>query len=124
MSYKVEGQVVSMKAENIMAEAYVCVELGTNAQEVDLPSATSDITFGVIQSTAAAVGDAVPVMINGITKVVANAAIAKGVPLYLAATTGRVDDSSDTGYPVGLSMEACSNAGEIINMLLGNYTSA
>jgi hypothetical protein len=123
MSYKVEGQVVPMKAENIMAEAYVAVELGTNAQEVDLPSATSDIPFGVIQSTAAAVGDAVPVMVNGITKVVANGAIAKGVPVYIAATTGRVDDS-DTGYPLGLSMEACSNAGEIINILLGNYTSA
>lgn len=117
-TYNVPGQIVSMKAENIMAEAYVVVELGTNDQEVDLPSATSDIPFGVIQSTAAAVGDAVPVMISGITKCVANAAIAAGVPVYIAATTGRIDDV-DTGTRVGLSMSACSNAGELVNVKLG-----
>ena len=111
-NYNVGGDIVSMEAENAMAERYVCVEVGAAEGQVDLPSATSDIVFGVIQETAVA-GQAVPVQINGITQVVAGSAISLGTIVYLQATTGRVDDV-DTGTAVGLALTACAADGEIV----------
>lgn len=111
-NYNVGGTQVSMEAENTMAEAYVVVELGTVEGRVNLPSATSDIPFGVIQQTAVA-GQAVPVQIDGITQIVCGGAIALNTLVYLQATDGRVDDV-DTGYPVGLAMSATAAAGELV----------
>ena len=101
-----------MEAENAMAERYVFVEIGSAEGQVDLPSATSDIPFGVIQETAVA-GQAVPVMISGISQVVAGGAIALGARVYLQATTGRVDDV-DTGTCCGVSLSATAADGEIV----------
>lgn len=103
---------ISMEAEAAMAERYVVVEYGTSEGQCDLPSATSDLPLGVIQETAVA-GQAVNVQIDGIAQVVSNAAIAAGSLVYIAATTGRVDDS-DTGTAVGLALTASSAAGEVI----------
>lgn len=111
-AFQVGGTVVSAEAENAMTERYVVVELGSAEGQVDLPSATSDLPFGVIQETAVA-GQAVPVQIDGIAQIVANGAIAMGALVYIAATTGRVDDS-DTGTCVGLALTATSGAGEIV----------
>jgi len=129
MAYEIRGLVAPFKAENIMAEAYVVVELGTNEDEVDLPSAVTATPLGVVQDTAAAVGDSVPVMLSGITKVVANGAFSKGDQLAVAATTGRVDTVSglDSSFnpeagaaqkPIGIALEAADAAGEIVPMLI------
>src|SRR3990167_7317661 len=69
----------SWKAENAMTEAFVCVELGTNDYDVDLPdTVASDTIVGVIQETAATAGTSVRVRVKGITKVVAKGAFSKG----------------------------------------------
>ncbi len=111
-NYSVGGTIASFEAENAMTERYVVVEYGTSEGQVDLPSATSDIPLGVITQTAVA-GQAVPVQLDGIAQVVSNAAVAAGVLVYIAATTGRVDDV-DTGTAVGLSLTASGAAGELI----------
>jgi len=111
-NFNMGGNIAPMEAENAMTERYVVVELGAAEGQVDLPSATSDIPFGVILETAVA-GQAVPVQIDGICQVVANGAVAMGALVYIAATTGRVDDS-DTGTAVGLALTACAAGGEII----------
>ena len=120
---------ITFKAENIFAEAYVVVELGTSADQVDLPDATTDTPLGVIQDVAASAGLAVPVRLAGITKVVANGAFSKGDLLGIAATTGRVDTISglDSSFnpeaataqkPIGIALEAATAAGQIVSMLI------
>jgi len=129
MAIKSRGQTLPFRAENDMAEAYVVVVIGTSEGQVDLPAATTDTPLGVIQDTAAAIGDSVPVMVDGVTKVVAFAAFSKGDLLAIAATTGRVDtvsglDSSfDWGSataqkPIGIALEAAADAAEIVSMLI------
>ena len=114
----------SWTAENAMTEAFVCVELGTNDYDVDLPdTVASDTIVGVIQETAATAGTSVRVRVNGITKVVANGAFSKGDTLVAAATTGRVDTigtSSDytEDIMIGIALEAADAAGEVIEMLI------
>ena len=123
------GQVLPFEAENIMAEAYVVVVIGTNSDQADLPAAVTDTPLGVLQDTAAAVGDAIPVMVDGVTKIVANGAFDKGDQLAIAATTGRVDTVSglDSSFnpgeataqkPIGIALEAATEAGQIISMLI------
>mgnify|MGYP001568427226 FL=1 len=111
-NFNVGGTIVSAEAENTMAERFVVVEYGSAEGQVDLPSATSDIPFGIIQEEAVA-GQAVPVQINGISQCVAGGAVAAGALVYLQATTGRVDDA-DTGFCVGMALTACAANGEII----------
>ncbi len=111
-NFNMGGNIVSMEAENAMTERFVVVEVGAAEGQVDLPSATSDIPFGVIQETAVA-GQAVPVQIDGITQLVAGGAVALGALVYLQATTGRVDDV-DTGTAVGLALTAAAADGDLI----------
>lgn len=107
----VGGTRVSMEAEAAMTERYVVVELGTAEGQVDLPSATSDIPFGVILETAV-LGQAVSVQIDGICPIVCGGAIALGSRVYIQGTDGRIDDV-DTGTCVGLAMSATTAAGEL-----------
>jgi len=128
MATKHTGLVLPFRAENDMDEAYVVVVIGSSEGEVDLPAATTDTPLGVIQDTASE-GDSVPVMVSGVTKVVAHAAFSKGDLLGIAATTGRVDtvsglDSSFDGgtataqKPIGIALEAATDGGQIVSMLI------
>lgn len=114
----------SWKAENAMSEAFVCVELGTNDYDIDLPdTVASDTIIGVTQETAPTAGQSVRVRVSGITKVVANGAFSKGDTLVAAATTGRVDTIGEsTAYTedimIGIALEAADAAGEVVEMLI------
>lgn len=132
MAEAVTGQVVTFEAENAMAEKYVCVELGGSANQVDLPDAANEQLVGVIQDTADA-GSAVPVMISGISKVVAGGVISKGDRLTTVVTTGRVQKAVDptatwtgtsasTEHIIGVALEAASEAGQVIKMLIRPMT--
>lgn len=128
-TYSQTGLDLPFRAENIFAEAYVVVVLGTNESQVDLPDAITETPLGVIQDLASAAGLSVPVRVDGVTKVVANGAFSKGDQLGLAATTGRVDTVSglDSSFdaliataqkPIGIALEAASAAGETVSMLI------
>lgn len=127
MAEAVPGQVVSFEAENALAEKYVCVELGTSDNQVDLPDTANEQIVGVIQDTAEA-GQAVPVMISGITKAVCGATVTKGDKLTTVVSTGRVQKAVDptatwtgtsasTENIIGVALES-GVAGEVIKMLL------
>ena len=122
------GKVLSFIAENAFAEAFVVCVLGTDANEVDLPAAVTDSPLGVVQDEATA-GQSIPVMVDGVTKIVANGAFSKGDQLAIAATTGRVDTVSglDSSFnpeaaakqqPIAIALEASSAAGEIVSALI------
>lgn len=121
------GKVIPAKAENAFAEAFVVCVLGTGADEVDLPAAITDDPYAVVQDTASA-GQSIPVMIDGVTKVVANGAFSKGDQLAIAATTGRVDTVSglDSSFnygeatlqkAIGIALEASTESGQLVAML-------
>jgi len=123
LAYLTDGERVSFEAENNMVEPYVCVEVGGTAGQVDLPGQTTSVAkpiIGVIQNSASA-GEAVTVQMTGITKCVAQAAIAKGARVASAALTGRVDDAEDGTVGacyIGVALEAASAGGEIISVAL------
>jgi len=124
------ARVIPFRAESDMDEAFVVVVLGTSEGEVDLPAAVTDDPLGVIQDEADE-GDAVAVMVAGVTKVVAYDAFEKGDLLAIAAVNGRVDTVAglDASFdfsggpatiqkPIGVALEAASAGGEIISMLI------
>jgi len=124
------ARVIPFRAESDMAEAFVVVVLGTSEGEVDLPAAVTDDPLGVIQDEADE-GDAVAVMVAGVTKVVAYDEFDKGDLLAIAAVNGRVDTVTglDSSYdfsggpatlqkPIGVALEAAGDGGEIISMLI------
>lgn len=128
MANYVEGMIISFEAEAAMTERYVCVELGSSANQVNLPSAANEQVIGVTQDKASANG-AVPVMVSGVTKVVAGDAISKGDYLTTKATDGRVQTvpsitstwtgtAASTEHIIGIALEAATADGEVIKMLI------
>lgn len=121
---------MTFKAEVAFTEAFVICVLGTDADEVKKPAAVTDTPLGVIKDSAA-IDQSVPVQMDGVTKIVANAAFSKGDQLGIAATTGRVDtitglDSSfdnsagpfTAQKPFGIALEAATASGQIVSMLI------
>ena len=129
MAESVQGQVISFEAENVFAERYVCVEIGTGDNQVDLPSAANEQVIGVIQDVTDAAGEAVPVMVTGVTKVVAGGTFSKGDYLTTVASTGRVQKCPDisstwtgtaasTEHVIGVALEDAHEAGQVVKMLI------
>jgi len=124
----VEGIILSFQAENALSEKYVCVELGTDDNEVDLPDTAHEKVLGITQDTAAA-AQAISVMVSGKSRAVASAAITKGDYVVAEVTTGRIKTApaisstwtgtaSSTEHVIGLALESASAAGEIISILI------
>lgn len=122
------GKVLSFIAEVAFAEAYVVCKLGTDANEVNLPEAVTDQPLGVVQDEAT-LGQSIPVMVDGVTKIVANGAFSKGDQLAIAGVTGRVDTVSglDSSFnpeaaakqqPIAIALEAATAAGQIVSALI------
>ena len=129
MAHEIKLLETPFVAENVMAEKYVVVELGTNAGEVDLPDGANDKPLGIIQNTVSAIGQAVNVCIVGISKGVANAAISKGDYLVAVVTTGRLatapaisstwtGTTASTEHIIAIALEAAGSAGDIISVLI------
>ena len=129
MAHEIKLLEAPFVAENIMAEKYVVVELGTGAGQVDLPDGANDKPLGIIQNTVSAVGQAVNVCVAGISKGVANSAISKGDYLVAAITTGRLaiapaisstwtGTSASTEHIIAVALEAAGAAGDIISVLI------
>lgn len=118
----------SFAAGDIFATAYVCCMLGATENQVTLPTSSGLASIGVVQDITT-VGDgsqAVPVMVFGITKVVANSAITIGDRLRCVVTTGYVETmtglvSTAQTNQVGVALQAASAQGDIISMLLTPY---
>lgn len=80
-------------------------------------AAVTDVPIGVAQDGAVNVGDAVSVRIVGLSKVVASAAIAAGVPIGTSATGTAVAETigtDTTHYVAGICVAASTAASEIL----------
>lgn len=129
MAHEIKLLEAPFVAENVMAEKYVVVEIGTNPGEVDLPDGANDKPLGIIQNTAAVAGQAVNVCVAGISKGVANAACSKGDYLVAAITTGRLavcpaisstwtGTAASTEHVIAIALEAAGAGGDIISVLI------
>jgi len=95
-------------AAEVMANKYVAVKLNTVAGEVAL-AGDGEMAVGILQDTAAAVGDSVRVrMPGGTTLVKANGAFAINDLLNSAAATGFVDTKGATEHAIALALEAAT----------------
>lgn len=113
----------SFEAGSIFTAAYVVCVLGSTDNQVTLPTIDGQQAIGIVQGiTTAASGQAVPVMIYGISKAVANGALSAGDHLGAIATSGYLDKLTGlTGASenqVGIALKAASAQGEIIPVLL------
>ncbi|MFA6048269.1 MAG: capsid cement protein [Parcubacteria group bacterium] len=129
MAHEIKLLEAPFEAERAMSEKYVAVEIGTNADQVDLPDGNNDKVIGIIQNTVATAGDSVNVCVAGISKAVAGAAFSKGDYLVAAITTGRLItcpaiSSTWTGTPastehvIAIALEAAGAGGDIVSVLI------
>ena len=89
----------------------------TGAGQCGLVSAANDTTVGVLQNKPQTTGAAATVAIRGVSKVVADKAIAAGAKVYLSAD-GQATDVSTSATYVGVALQAAAAAGELIPVLL------
>lgn len=101
----------------------VFVKAGTVAQSATAIAAITDVAIGVLQESLRGVDGAtgkllVPVWIPGsVSRVVANAAIAKGAKVAPAAN-GRAQTAVTTQIPVGIAQTAAAASGDEIDVML------
>lgn len=105
---------VPMTAEEVMANPFVCVKLGTAAGSIVI-AGDGDVVFGILQEPAAAVGAEVRVRPLGASEsfVRANGAFSKGDQLKAAATDGEVDTTT-SGEAIGVALEDATAAGDLV----------
>lgn len=111
-------------AEDLSSYQYHIVVLDATAGTVRLPNAATDVPFGILQNAPASGEAAVvrPIGCGGISKVVANAALAIGAFVGMeyvgAADAGKGQALVPTQYPVGVVLEASSAEDELASVLL------
>lgn len=110
--YEDPGKSISLKSTNNMTSKYLAVKMSGN--EIVLATAASDVIVGFVQREGIAT-EFLPVMINGISMAVAGAAIAAGSPIC-PTTGGKVTTAA--GKFCGIALEAASNNGDIIPVLI------
>lgn len=109
--------VVSMlAAADLSGNQYKFVK-ETAARTVNVCTAITDIAYGIQQDDTAAAGRAVGVAIDGISKCVANAAIAAGARVAPAATS-KAQTAVGTQFPRGLAVTAAAADNDVFECLL------
>jgi len=125
MSYEIPGMTRSYEAAVDLSGSYLKFVKLSGALIVAV-AAVTDKAVGVLQNKPNKPGTGVflgaertsgTVMVSGVTRAVAGIALAAGVPVYLAAD-GRVTSVAQAGQCVGITETACSNANELVSVLL------
>jgi len=103
--------VKSFKCVAALATNHLVVVLDTAAaNSVEMSAANTDVPIGVLRSTGATAGDLVDVVMFGIAKLTAGAAITRGAHLQLSgATDGKVKTLVATGYDIGTALESAAS---------------
>lgn len=118
MAYEHNGSavIVTLVANaDLSSKQYYFVELDADGK-VGACNASTDIPIGVLQNAPDASGKAATVLVVGISKVDADAAINEGVLIGPAAdgqAGGKVAGSNTTEYICGQMITATGGAGEI-----------
>lgn len=108
---------ITYKAEEVMANRYVAVKLGTADNEV-LLAADGEQAIGILQNVAAAIGDSVRVRIFGLSKAKANAGITKGEQVNSAASGGLIDTAGSGEWAIGVALETAVSQNDIITIFV------
>lgn len=103
-------------AENAITQFYG-VEVGGAADQVDMADGAGDLCIGIAQEGVAA-GDGVSVMLLGVTKAVASAAIVAGARVGVAAGGKMVTKSSDADLTCGIALTAAAADGDVFSVFL------
>ena len=104
---------------DLSAKQYHFVEV-TGAGTVNVCDATTDCPIGVLQNAPKS-GEECEIVCIGITKMVADAAVTVNAPLGTSAdgqAAVYAFGTDTTKYLVGRALTACSNAGEIVTVLV------
>lgn len=105
---------LTFRVSEVMATAYVAVMLDTS-NEGYISLATDGATaIGVIQETAAAIGDQVTVRVQGQTYVKANSTFSIGDFVNSGASTGLVDNVGDKEYALGIALTAATAQNDLV----------
>lgn len=114
MAYEIPGQQVSFQAAaDLSAQQFRFVKLDANGQVAAI-SAVTDIPIGILQDKPAAQGRAACVMLDGISKVVGGANLAKSDqigPDAQGRAVAYVAGTDTTKYKLGQILEDNSVAG-------------
>ena len=105
---------------NLTAKQFFLVKYQASDDSVVAITADTDVPFGVLQNNPAS-GAAAEVMHNGISKMVASAAITRGAPLGTASDgrgVTRVIGTDTTKYVCGVALETASGAASVIAALV------
>ena len=111
-------QVASFEAGEAVATKYLLARVDTSGpNEVAIADAVTEVPVGVFLTTADAAGDAVPVVISGIAKVLCGDTVAKGDKLTAESGGRAVPSTTDEDNVWGTALEA-GDDGDIIPMLV------
>ncbi len=119
MAYEIPGQMVSFQAAaDLSAQQFRFVKLDANGQVAAI-AAVTDIPIGILQDKPGAQGRACNVMLDGISKLVGGANLAKGDQIGPDAQ-GRgvayVAGTDTTKYKAGQVLEDNSVAGGLLTV--------
>ena len=118
MSFQFPGMQITFEAgADLSTKQFFAVAIAAD-QQVD-PSGAGLQSVGVLQNKPSAAGRAATVMINGVTKASAGAAIAVN-DAVAAAADGQFVTAAPGDIVLGIALEAAAAADEIIAVLLGN----
>jgi hypothetical protein len=117
------GSPVGGKTKTFIASAdygdtkYVFVELNSGRNQCNICNAATDTPIGVMENNPES-GSAMVVQLDGTTKIIASAAIAKGSWVGTTAAGKAVVKNTLGDVCVGIALEAATASGDIIEILL------
>lgn len=118
MAYEIPGFKFSLEASvDLSAKQYHFAAVPDVNGRVTFTGTQGIATVGVIQNKPSALGVGTELMVDGITKLVAHAAVAAGAAVS-CSNTGRAITAAAGNRVHGYALEAAVNAGEIITVLL------
>ena len=118
MAFEIPGFSLSVEASaDLSAFQHHFVEVDSNGQ-LTVSNSAGESVFGVLQNNPNAEGRAGNVMKDGVSKVVAGAAITVGA-LVQTNASGRAITAASADFVVGRALDAVGADGELISIALG-----
>jgi hypothetical protein len=118
MAFQTPGFSFSLPASaDLSASQHHFVEVDANGR-VTISNAAGESVLGVLQNDPDAIDVAAAIMTNGISKVVAGAAVTVGA-LVQTNASGRAIAALSADFVVGRALEAAGGNGEVIPVHLG-----
>lgn len=121
MAYAEPIQVTSRQAEAAITEAFTFVKRGTALNQCTVATAGADEPLGVAQAEAL-INQSVPVMNDGVTKIVGGATFAKGARLKPMAGGRATTATVGTDKVHAIAEEACTVIGQVVTARLTRQT--